>query len=62
VRSKGIPVFDTTDGRFRVWYFEVQDDSGLDQYEEVLSCVQRLGIDNCTEYAILWVDEELSSL
>ena len=56
----GIPVFDTTGGKFRVLHFPISDETGLDKYQETLDCWTEHGVSNCyhlaTEFASLPLD------
>ena len=58
----GLPVFDTTDGRFRVFYFSFAKKGenvqvfDKDAYDEILDCIQVNGISNCYSLAEVWSD------
>merc|ERR1712151_536698 len=52
----GMPILDTTEGRVRFWYFDAMTD---DSYSQVTDCVQSKGWRNCTDLAILWLDEPI---
>lgn len=44
----GIPVFDTTGGRFKVYYFQINDEKKkMDYYDETLKCFQEKGVSGC---------------
>eukprot|EP01034_Spumella_vulgaris_P030361 gene30361-37563_t len=51
----GMPVVDTTGGRFRVYYFVIAQntENSVDNFEDVLSCVQNFGLSRCYQYATL---------
>jgi len=59
----GFPVFDTTEGRVRVWYFPVTAVAPhfepFDHFDQVHACVQERGWRRCTHLAELWLDEPL---
>lgn len=56
----GIPVFDTTGGLFRVLYFPISDEKGLDNFQITLDCFKNQGVSNCyhlaTEFASIPLD------
>ena len=50
----GIPIFDTTDGRLRVYFFAT---STNDELKTVLACVSGNGWRKCVaEHATVWLD------
>jgi hypothetical protein len=54
----GFPIFDSTDSRFRVYYFSFAK-SGVfdsDSYDAILDCIVRNGVSGCYSLATLWVD------
>lgn len=53
----GIPIVDTTEGKVRFWYF---DTGSVERYNEVITCVLKKGWRQCTDLAILWLDEPFS--
>lgn len=55
----GFPVLDTTEGRVRVYHFEVVSRDGVDTYDDVLACVSAKGWRQCKEHAELWLDQPL---
>lgn len=60
----GIPIVDSTEGRYRVWYFPIVDlsnsDFGPDRYDKIVECVVRKGTwRECTELAVLFADDPL---
>lgn len=55
----GVPVFDTSEGRNRVYYFDTSTDM---KYMAVLSCVGTLGWRNCLFLADTWLDESQSTV
>ena len=57
--SYGVPVFDATDGRFRVYYFLLNTIDGVDNFDAVLTCVQENGISGCYHLAEEWANIEL---
>jgi hypothetical protein len=54
----GVPVVDTTDGTFKMYYFLVQsarpEKTQVDNYDEVLSCITENGVSGCYHLATLW--------
>merc|ERR1719478_1503504 len=51
----GVPVFDTTGGRNRVYYFDTDTDA---KYEAVLACVTKSGWRACVDsLATVWLDQ-----
>lgn len=57
----GIPVFDTTEGRLRVYFFLVQTGGPKHQvpenhYDAILSCIQQNGVSGCYHLATEWTD------
>jgi len=55
----GIPVFDTTDGRTRVHYFDASTD---EKYNATLSCVGSKGWRACLDLAETWLDQPRSGV
>jgi len=58
----GIPVVDTTDGRFRVYYFEINNEKvGSDYFEETLKCFADKGVSSCYDLpsVVKWADVPL---
>jgi len=53
----GVPIFDTTGGRVRFWYFDTSSD---DAYDAVIDCAKRKGWRQCTGLATLWLDERIA--
>jgi hypothetical protein len=53
----GMPLVDTTEGRIRFWYFDTMSD---ESYNNVTACVTAKGWRQCTDMAILWLDQELT--
>lgn len=54
----GFPVFDSTDSRFRIYYFSFAT-SGIfnaDSYNSILDCIASKGVSACYSLATLWVD------
>jgi hypothetical protein len=62
----GIPLFDTTAERVRVWHFEVVSKNGTDHYDRIMSCLtapeNAEGWRGCTHYADLWLDQPIVPL
>lgn len=61
--SLGIPIVDTTDGAFKVYYFEVQGalpSTKMDQYDEVLACITEHGVSGCYHLATEWASVALA--
>jgi hypothetical protein len=66
----GVPVFDTTEGRLRFWYFGIDKPIGQPassdkrvsdrRYDELIGCVRQGGWRSCTHLAELWLDQPLS--
>merc|ERR1712226_376451 len=54
----GVPVFDTTSGRTRVFYFETETDA---KYNSVLECVSSKGWRRCLDHATIWLDQARTS-
>lgn len=50
----GIPVFDTTGGRTRVFYFDTSSD---EKYDAVMACVPAKGWRACIHLADVWLDQ-----
>lgn len=55
----GIPVVDTTEGRFRVYYFPLAQADQFDNSEEILACIQQHGVSGCYQLATVWADVPL---
>eukprot|EP01038_Epipyxis_sp_PR26KG_P010933 gene10933-14677_t len=56
----GIPIVDTTGGRFKVYYFPIASHSeGLDNYQSILDCVTANGISGCYHLATVWSDQAI---
>lgn len=55
----GIPVVDSTDGYFKVYYFPIAQYDSFDNYDEVLSCFQEKGVSGCYDLATLWSSTSL---
>jgi hypothetical protein len=53
----GVPVFDTTGGRNRVYYFDTSTDQ---KYEAVMACVPDKGWRQCLDLAETWLDQTRS--
>jgi hypothetical protein len=61
--SFGIPVLDTTDDQFQMYYFpitSINPKNGYDNYEETLSCFQDNGVSGCYHLANVWSYTPLS--
>ncbi|CAJ1385044.1 unnamed protein product [Effrenium voratum] len=52
----GFLYLDSTDARVRLYYFEVQSESGGDKYDDLLKCVSTGGLSACTSMAQKWLD------
>lgn len=54
--SFGIPVLDTTDDHFQLYYFPISkhEPDGFDNYEVTLSCIQDNGVSGCYHLAEVW--------
>jgi hypothetical protein len=52
----GIPVVDTTQGAFQVYYFLVNRGDEVDNYQSLLDCFQQKGVSNCYSLAEKWAD------
>jgi hypothetical protein len=58
----GLPIVDTTNSRFRIYYFPINKFSLLhpiqnyDNYDNILDCIQNNGVSKCYHLANLWVD------
>lgn len=54
----GLPIVDSTNGRIRIWYYEIANLKGTDNYETLLKCFQQgKGIvDGCSHLATLWLN------
>jgi len=55
----GIPIFDTTGGRLKIFYFPVQKFNGPNNYEAVLQCFKEHGVSGCYHLATVWMDAPL---
>lgn len=60
----GLPIVDTTEGRFRIFYFpiskfSIREMDQYDNYNAILDCVTNKGISQCYELATIWVDTPL---
>lgn len=55
----GIPVVDTTNGYFKLYYFPVAQANEFDNYDEILSCIKSKGVSNCYNLATLWASVKL---
>ncbi len=54
----GFPIFDTTNGRLRILYFDTDTDA---KYTAALSCVQQNGWRGCEHepYVSVWLDQAI---
>lgn len=61
VGTFGIPVVDSTDGKFNVYYFPISQagSSGFDNYDGTLSCFLANGVSGCYHLAQLWSSTSL---
>ena len=50
---------DSTGGNFKVYYFPIQNEAGLDNYETLKNCFTTYGISGCYNYATLWSTTKL---
>eukprot|EP00595_Chromulina_sp_UTEXLB2642_P001464 CAMPEP_0196765534 /NCGR_PEP_ID=MMETSP1095-20130614/9517_1 /TAXON_ID=96789 ORGANISM="Chromulina nebulosa, Strain UTEXLB2642" /NCGR_SAMPLE_ID=MMETSP1095 /ASSEMBLY_ACC=CAM_ASM_000446 /LENGTH=405 /DNA_ID=CAMNT_0042123769 /DNA_START=200 /DNA_END=1417 /DNA_ORIENTATION=- len=50
----GIPVVDSTNGTFNVYYFPINELNSFDNYDETLACFQEKGVSGCYDLATLW--------
>ena len=51
----GFPVFDTTNDQFKVYHFLIEDIwKGIDNYDEIYSCIEARGISSCYHLAEEW--------
>jgi hypothetical protein len=50
----GIPVLDTTDDHFKLYYFPISKLNGYDNYDVTLSCFQEHGVSGCYHLADVW--------
>jgi hypothetical protein len=55
----GVPIVDTTGGRFRVYYFPIQQAQGADNYDSIVNCIAANGASSCYHLAQLWTDVPL---
>jgi hypothetical protein len=55
----GIPIVDTTGGRFRVYYFPIAQANTFDNYNTILSCIQSKGVSGCYNLAQEWANVPL---
>jgi hypothetical protein len=60
----GLPIVDTTEGRFRIYYFpiskfQIREHEQYDNYDAILDCITNKGISQCYELATVWVDTPL---
>eukprot|EP00747_Dinoflagellata_sp_TGD_P059013 gnl/TRDRNA2_/TRDRNA2_151375_c1_seq1.p1 gnl/TRDRNA2_/TRDRNA2_151375_c1~~gnl/TRDRNA2_/TRDRNA2_151375_c1_seq1.p1 ORF type:complete len:103 (-),score=9.90 gnl/TRDRNA2_/TRDRNA2_151375_c1_seq1:90-398(-) len=52
----GFEYIESSEGRLRIFYFELDNEAGLHRTDEVLRCIRDLGLSNCTNLATLWFD------
>lgn len=52
--SFGVPVVDTTNGQFRVFFFPVNQANEFDNYDAILSCITDNGVSGCYHLATEW--------
>ena len=59
--SYGVPVFDTTGGRFKIYYFSFAVNGIFDDeaYNNILGCIEAKGVSLCYDLASVWVDTSL---
>ncbi len=50
----GIPVVDTVDGKFNVYFFPIAQANEYDNFDTVLSCIKSGGVSNCYHLAQRW--------
>lgn len=57
----GFNVVDTSDDKFKVYYFPIAELDSFDNYDEILSCLKSKGVSGCYDLATLWSSTPLSS-
>lgn len=51
----GIPVIDTHDNKFAIYYFDIQNyNAGVDNYQSILDCINTNGVSGCYHLATTW--------
>ena len=55
----GVPIVDTTGGRFRVYYFPIAQANSFDNYDTILSCIKAKGVSGCYDLAQEWANVAL---
>ena len=55
----GIPFVDTRENRVEIIYYNVQDLTGIDKYDDILNCFQSKGISNCKDLGTVWLNHTL---
>eukprot|EP00038_Savillea_parva_P010735 m.192410 g.192410 ORF g.192410 m.192410 type:complete len:573 (-) comp18633_c0_seq1:255-1973(-) len=56
----GMPIVDTTEGRVRVYHFEIVAKNGTDSYDATMSCLSQSATwRNCTHLADVWLDQPI---
>lgn len=50
----GIPVVDTHDGLFNMYFFDVEKYEEYDHYDEILDCITTNGVSQCYHLATTW--------
>ena len=52
----GFEYVDSTENQLKVFYFELEREGSPSRAEEILTCIEKHGIGNCTELAKVWYD------
>lgn len=50
----GLPVIDTYDGQFNIYFFDIAQLDEYDNYETILDCLTENGVSGCYHLATLW--------
>ena len=63
-QSFGIPIVDTTEGKFRFWYFDLGHPKQgkahiMEKYRTVTECASSKGWRECLDLATLWLQQDL---
>merc|ERR1712048_181086 len=55
----GLPILDTRNGTETLWYFKLGSNYGqrVNNWDEVLSCIESKGFSACTQYADKWMTQ-----
>jgi len=58
----GLPILDTRGGQATLWYFSLGSGGNRHtNWDEVLGCIKSYGFAGCTQYADIWMQEQINA-